>query len=142
MALSLPNIAIPRPRPARPEARPQLRVIPGGAARKRSTGMFVLGSGTVIFLMLAAVLLVVHVRMSQDSFTLADLEASVATQAERLEELRVAVAELESPDRVLALAQGTLGMTSAEDAEYLYVVPDAAPAAGPDTSVEPTPAGT
>jgi len=66
-----------------------------------------------------------HVILSQGQLGLDRLEAQVAKEQARYQRLRLHVAELEAPDRVVTVAQDRLGMVPAP--EVVYLTPRAAP---------------
>lgn len=114
-----------RPRPAPPvkraPARPELRVVRDEelreAERARLVRQLVVAAAVVGALCLFGVV-VFHVLLTQNQFRLDKLqEQSIERQAE-YDRLRLQVAELESPDRVIAAAQ-TLGMVSPPKVTYL-----------------------
>ena len=117
--------ARPRPRPAPPvkraPARPELRVVRDEelreAERARLVRQLVVAAAVVGALCLFGVV-VFHVLLTQNQFRLDKLqEQSIERQAE-YDRLRLQVAELESPDRIIAAAQ-TLGMVSPPKVTYL-----------------------
>ena len=117
--------ARPRPRPAPPvkraPARPELRVVREEelreAERARLVRQLVAAAAIIAALCLFGVV-VFHVLLTQNQFRLDKLqEQSLERQAE-YDRLRLQVAELESPDRVIAAAQ-VLGMVSAPKVTYL-----------------------
>ena len=60
-----------------------------------------------------------HVVLSQGQFQLERLDARAGQEQERYERLRLEVAELESPARVVAAAQERLGMVPPPGVTYL-----------------------
>lgn len=60
-----------------------------------------------------------HVMLTQGQFRLDTLRARTATEQDRYERLRLKVAELESPSRIVAAAQERLGMVSPPSVTYL-----------------------
>ena len=132
-----------RPRPAppvkRPPARPELRVVTteeiAEAQRARLVRQLVVAGALVAALCLFGVV-VFHVLLTQNQFRLDKLqEQSLERQAE-YDKLRLQVAELESPDRIVATAQQRLGMVAPPGVTYLAptledeaVVPGASAAA-------------
>lgn len=118
----------PRPAPRRTEVQPRrhLRVVgPAERVRRRLTpraGM-VLTALTFVTLLLVAV---AHTLLVQGQIHLDELDAQLRVEQARYQELRKDVAEMESPARVVAAAEG-LGMVMPEDLVYLQP-PAAAPA--------------
>lgn len=68
---------------------------------------------------IAFVLVYLHVVMAQRQFRLDSLSARVATQQASYSRLRLQVAQLESPQRIIATAEGTLGMRQPASVTYL-----------------------
>jgi cell division protein FtsL len=64
-------------------------------------------------------LAVVHTLLVQGQIRLDQLDEQVAEEQGRYQELRLQVAELESPERIVAVAQTRLGMVSPDDIVYL-----------------------
>jgi cell division protein FtsL len=129
-----------RPRPV-PEARPDLRVIRSDEAvteaeRARLVRQFVVAATVIAALCLFGVV-VFHVLLTQNQFRLDKLqEQSLEHQAE-YDRLRLQVAELESPDRIVAAAQ-VLGMVTPPKVTYL--TPTVEPGtADRDTGAAPAP---
>ena len=114
-----------RPRPAPPvkraPARPELRVVRTEELREAERARLVRQlavAGAVIAALCLFGVVVFHVQLTQNQFRLDKLqEQSLDRQAE-YDRLRLQVAELESPDRVIAAAQG-LGMVPAPKVTYL-----------------------
>ena len=114
-----------RPRPAPPvkraPARPELRVVRDEelreAERARLVRQLVVAAAVIGALCLFGVV-VFHVLLTQNQFRLDKLqEQSLERQAE-YDRLRLQVAELESPDRIIAAAHA-LGMVSPPKVTYL-----------------------
>ncbi|HZQ85020.1 MAG TPA: cell division protein FtsL [Acidimicrobiales bacterium] len=103
-------------------ARPRLRVVPPNslspaARRRRGRLVAVVLSGAVVIGLLAIVAL--HALLSQNQLRLDDIDAKAAAQQARYERLRLEVAELESPSRIVATAQQKLGMVMPPTVTYL-----------------------
>lgn len=109
------------PAPAR-KPRPPLRVVTPEETRrvdrrKRArlriaVGVFVVVGG--LFGLVAS-----HVVLTQGQFRLQQLEKKAAESQARYERLRLQVAELESPERIVAAAQERLGMVPPPGVKYL-----------------------
>lgn len=116
------------PRPA-PEVEPRhLRVVaPAERVRRRltpATGVLCTG---LLFVTLFAIA-IAHALLVQGQIRLDGVDEQLTVEQARYEQLRKEVAEMESPSRVVAAAQG-LGMVAPDDLVYLQ--PDAAdPASG------------
>ena len=117
--------ATARPRPTPPvkraPARPELRVVSEEelreAQRARAFRQLVV-AGTIIAALCLFGVVVFHVLLTQNQFRLDKLqEQSLERQAD-YDTLRLQVAELESPDRIIAAAR-TLGMVTPPKVTYL-----------------------
>lgn len=64
-------------------------------------------------------LVISHVALAQGQFELEKLQAKAADEQARYERLRLQVAQLESPSRVVAAAQERLGMVAPPGVTYL-----------------------
>ena len=119
-----PTAEAPHLRVVRPADRSdaeQARLVRGAVILGVAVGALVL-FGVVVF----------HVLLTQNQFRLDKLqEASLERQAE-YDRLRLQVAELESPDRIVAAAQ-QLGMVTPPKVTYLAPTVEETPAADDDT---------
>jgi cell division protein FtsL len=104
-----------------PDGRPALRVVPpntlsrhGRQRRARRFGALL--SGIVVVVVFGVV--AAHVMLTQRQFRLEALERKAAAEEARYERLRLQVAELESPERVVAAAR-QLGMVPPATVTYL-----------------------
>lgn len=110
---------VPSPRRSReeaPEERPELRVVPEPRPR-RGVGVVVFLAGVALFASLFG-LAVFHAMLVQSQSTLDDLDSEITAARARSEELRLDIAELESPDRILDEARDQ-GMVPASDVVVL-----------------------
>lgn len=108
----------PKPAPkAAPKRQPDLRVVRAAATRRRRrlaavlTTLFVAGGlfGVAAF----------HVLIAQNQFRLDEIEEQAVVEQAKYERLRLQVAELESPARIVAAAQQRLGMVPPPGVRYL-----------------------
>ncbi|MGA3221955.1 MAG: hypothetical protein ABSE77_23305 [Acidimicrobiales bacterium] len=60
-----------------------------------------------------------HVLIAENQFRLDHLEQQAVVQQERYEKLRLQVAELEAPARIVSVAEGPLGMRQPGSVTYL-----------------------
>lgn len=107
-------------RPAAP--RPRLRVLDEAqlAARHRRRRVRVaLAVASVIAVVGLFGIAVFHVMITQRQFRLEQLETQALQEQARYERLRLRVAELESPARIVAAAQERLGMVPPPGVRYL-----------------------
>ena len=112
----------PRPRPQAAPARPRLRVVPPNyvsprARRRRARRLLAAASVLAVLGLLGVASL--HVVLTQGQFRLERLDARARQEQDRYERLRLEVAELESPARVVAAAQQRLGMVPPPGVTYL-----------------------
>jgi cell division protein FtsL len=111
-----------RPRAAPAPGRAALRVVAGGHAasrrhRYRARRIAVGAAGLLAMGLLSA--LASHVALAQGQFRLEQLRARVAEEQSTYDRLRLEVAELESPHRIVAVARERLGMTAPPSVTYL-----------------------
>jgi len=124
------------PAPAAPK-RPPLRVVQPGertaGAQRRRARLLVLSAVVVVAVGLFGAV-VAHVVLTQNQFKLERLQRQAAEQQARYERLRLQVAELESPARIVAAAQERLGMVPPPTVKYLTPAKAEPPAIGPTTA--------
>jgi cell division protein FtsL len=87
------------------------------AARRRRARVLVVGVAGVGVVLLS--LVAAHVVITQNQFRLEGLQARAEVEQERYERLRLQVAELEAPARIVAAAQERLGMVPPPGVTYL-----------------------
>ena len=131
--------ALPHAQPA--EAWPSLHVVDPsyrspGARRARARMMAVL----VVIVVAAALfgLVTSHVALTQGQFRLEEMRDRAEAEQARYERLRLQVAELESPGRIVAAAQERLGMVPPPGITYLSPIGPTADAAGTDDREQAT----
>lgn len=116
-------------------ARPRLRVVKADertpAARARRQRRRVALAGCIAIMSLFA-LVGFHAVLTQNQFRLEDLRVRSNAEQARFDRLRLQVAELESPDRVVASA-GELGMVQPPEVRYLAPI---RPLTGPEVAAE------
>lgn len=130
------------------QRRSQLRVVPRNElslrARRRRTGLAMVGLALLVSAGLFAVV-VAHVDLTQNQFRLDQLQAREAAQAAEQQRLRLQVAELQSPTRIVGTAEHKLGMVVPPSVTYLEpVVPSPAVSGGTQSggaTTSPTPNG-
>ena len=137
MTALLPTLGVPAPSPAPVPGRPPLEVV-GPAhrshaarrARARAMGVLLLVVvGAALFGLVAS-----HVALTQGQFELQTLRQKAEAEQARYERLRLQVAELESPARIVAAAQERLGMVPPPGVTYLS---PAGPVSGAAADAEP-----
>lgn len=113
---------VPAPARPRPAAPPPLRVVGrpelSPSARRRRRRLLVGGVGMLTGLGLFAVV-VVHVVLAQQQFQLGALTSRIAAATSANDQLRLQVAQLQAPERVVSEAQKQLGMVSPPSITYL-----------------------
>jgi cell division protein FtsL len=112
-------------------------VAPTERVRRRLTPATAVLLTAALFATLLAVA-VAHTVLVQGQVRLDELDAQLATEQSRYQELRKEVAELESPDRIVAAAQEQ-GMVPPADLQYLQPAAPDASAVGPVTGDDDEP---
>ena len=111
------------PRPAEPPRRAPLRVVrpeerrDARRARRRARAL----AGMIVVIVAAGLFGVValHVILTQNQFRLDSVRQQATAEQAKYERLRLEVAELESPQRIVDTAQQRLGMVTPPDVRYL-----------------------
>jgi cell division protein FtsL len=115
----------PRPAPKQqPKARPPLRVVEPERPARRAVDprrRARLMTAIVVLVVVGSLfgLVASHVVLTQGQFRLEQLEQQSADAQARYERLRLQVAQLESPERIVAAAQERLGMVPPPGVTYL-----------------------
>lgn len=123
----LPKSFVPAPAGGT-SSRPQLAVVP---RRRRAVGIVVMSCVTLFTLCLGAVAF--QTRLAQNQLTLDRTERDVVLAKERYDILRRQRAELRSPTR-LSLEATRLGMTPAENGEFMVIPADVVAAVAASSS--------
>jgi len=114
------------PNPGNPGKPRHLRVVEkparSPAQRRRLARAILLGSVSV-GVSVAFALVYLHVVLAQRQFKLDDLTAQVQKQQVAYQKLRLQVAQLDSPQHVIATAEGQLGMVQPASVSYLTPSP-------------------
>jgi cell division protein FtsL len=117
----------PAPVPSpKPKGRPPLRVVgeeePRRTVDRRRRARLL--TGLTVFVVVGGLfgLVASHVVLTQGQFRLEQVEKKAADEQARFERLRLQVAQLESPERVVAAAQERLGMVPPPGVKYLSPV--------------------
>ncbi|HTV10304.1 MAG TPA: hypothetical protein VME20_00445 [Acidimicrobiales bacterium] len=91
--------------------------------RKRASRRHFLVAGTIASLAGVSMGLVgLHALIAENQFRLDNLQQQAATQQAQYEKLRLNVAQLESPSRIVSVAEGTLGMQQPGSVTYLPAI--------------------
>jgi cell division protein FtsL len=107
----------PRPRSPR-----HLAVVEDPISRLRSGSVrarLLLCAAAVLAVVVAFSLVYLHVVMAQRQFLLDNLSAQATRQQGTYAQLRLQVAQLESPQQIIATAEGKLGMRQPSNVTYL-----------------------
>jgi cell division protein FtsL len=122
----------PARRPAEIDVPRRLRVVPDGAlsprAKRRRARLLVAAVAMAIAAALFGAVFF-HVLLTQGQLQLNRIQTSGAAERARNERLRLEVAELQSPERIVAAAQQQLGMVP--PASVTYLSPSGSRPAGP-----------
>ena len=112
----------PARRPARPARAPHLRVVPRDYRSLQARQRRARRLGTLAVVLVGVMvfgLVVAHVALGQGQLRLDRLTARAAADEARNERLQLEVAQLESPERIVAAAQERLGMVPPPGVTYL-----------------------
>jgi cell division protein FtsL len=114
------------------EQKPHLRVVeraPRTAAQRIRRNRAIVGGCAVLALGVAFALVYLHVLLAQRQFKLNNLNNQVQQEQASYQKLRLQVAELSSPQNIISIAEGRLGMV--QPAQVTYVAPNTTIAASP-----------
>lgn len=125
-----PRVATTRVSP--PHAQDRAEALARRPIDRRRLGLV---AGGLLFATVLAGNVAVHAQTTQGQFELERLQATASERQARYQQLRLQVAELEAPQRVVDRAR-QLGMV--EPARVTYLTPDATTSAG-DPAVRPAP---
>jgi cell division protein FtsL len=126
----------PKQQPAHP--RPKLRVVEAPAAKRRWSGRTVLGLAGAVAIVCMLALAGFHAQLVSGQVRLDELEGQVAEEQARYAANRLEVAELESPERIVRVAQEQLGMVAPAGLTYLSpsgAMVDEVGTAGPEAAM-------
>ncbi len=104
--------------------RPSLRVAPVGVRRRRTAVVTILAMAVMFSVMLG--LAAFQTIIAQGQARLDRLDADVHTAQDAYQKLRLDVAQLEAPARIVATARDRLGMVVPDSVSYLAPTGDAA----------------
>jgi cell division protein FtsL len=106
--------------PAAPqEGRHHLRLIEQRAARQANRRRLVFSLGIAGAAAVCLALVALHVLIAENQFRLDNLQQQAAAEQASYEKLRLQVAELEAPARIVSQAEGRLGMVQPASVTYL-----------------------
>jgi cell division protein FtsL len=108
--------------PAHPEpaqAERHLRLVEREARRKTNRRHAIVSAAIAGIAVVCLALVALHVLIAENQFRLDRLEQQASVQQERYEKLRLEVAQLEAPARIVSVAEGRLGMRQPGSVIYL-----------------------
>ena len=119
------SVAVPQPRrmPATRERRPQLRVVDEPQPRRLNLGVVTALVVAAVFAVLFG-LVVFHTLLLQNQQRLDHLDAQVSDAQAKYQSLRLQVAQLEAPQRIIDVATHKLGMVPPDGTTYLTPAAD------------------
>jgi cell division protein FtsL len=118
-ALSRSTRPAPRPAPAASRPAPRLHVVDEAPRRRVRGTRLVVAAIVAVAVVLLFALAAFHAMLVAGQVNLDELRPTVAEEQARYESLRLEVARLEAPDRIVAVAQERLGMVPPEDITWL-----------------------
>lgn len=110
------------PRPAGKEAAPaerHLRLVEPSARPRFNRHYAAVWAGIAAVAGFALALVALHVLIAQAQFRLDSLQQQASQQQAQYEKLRLSIAQLESPARIVSIAEGLLGMQQPGSVTYL-----------------------
>ncbi len=107
-----------RPEPS-PRAEPHLHLVVPSRRPHFNRRYMALWAGLSVVAGLALALVVLHVLIAQAQFRLDRLQQQAGQDQAQYEKLRLSVAQLESPARIVSIAEGVLGMQQPGSVTYL-----------------------
>jgi len=114
------------------QAERHLRLVRQEARRRANHSYLVVLMGIAGVAAVLMALVALHVLIAENQFKLDNLQQQAAAQQATYEKLRLSVAELESPSRIVSVAEGKLGMQQPGSVTYLPAT--STPSGGAKTS--------
>jgi cell division protein FtsL len=124
-----------------PAERRHLRIVEKpvrSAAQRRRLARAILLGGVGLAVSVAFTLVYLHVVLAQRQFRLDSLNSQVQQEQVTYQKLRLEVAELNSPQHIIATAEGQLGMVQPAAVTYLTPPPGAVSRSGATGGSEPS----
>ncbi len=118
------------------EQRRHLRLVETQARRRAGRRRLLVALGISIVAVVGLALVALHVLIAENQFKLDGLQQEASTEQASYEKLRLQVAELEAPARIVSEAEGQLGMVQPASVTYLPAISSRSSASG-----RPAPAG-
>jgi hypothetical protein len=123
------------------ERRRHLRLVRERARRRANGRRLLVSAGIATLGIFCLGLVTLHVLIAENQFTLDRLTQTAATQQASYENLRLQVAQLEAPARIVSDAEGHLGLVQPGSVTYLPPTSPRAAKGGGAAQVGPGPAG-
>jgi cell division protein FtsL len=108
------------------EIRRHLRLVDREARRRANRRHIVVSAAIAGVAVVFLALVTMHVLIAENQFRLDQLQQQASVQQERYEKLRLEVAELEAPARIVSAAEGPLGMRQPASVTYVPAPPTTA----------------
>lgn len=109
------------------QSQPDLRLVERPARRRKTRPRHRLVPGVIALASAVSLgLVALHVLIAENQFTLDNLQQEASAQQQDYEHLRLDIAQLESPARVVSVAEDQLGMQQPASVTYLPAVPSGA----------------
>jgi len=109
------------PGPQQP-SQPRLQLVPRQSRLRANRRQLLIGLVIAAGAAMCLALVALHVLMAENQFGLDRLQQQVTAQQSVYEKLRLEVAELEAPARIIGLAEGRLGMAQPASVTYLPAI--------------------
>jgi cell division protein FtsL len=107
------------------EQRRHLRLVQTQARRRAGRRRLLVALGISIVAVVCLALVALHVLIAENQFKLDRLQQQASTEQASYEKLRLQVAELEAPARIVSEAEGQLGMVQPASVTYLPAISSA-----------------
>jgi cell division protein FtsL len=104
------------------EQRRHLRLVETQARRRAGRRRLLVALGISIVAVVGLALVALHVLIAENQFKLDRLQQQAATEQASYEKLRLQVAQLEAPARIVSEAEGQLGMVQPASVTYLPAI--------------------
>ena len=123
------------------ERRRHLRLVREQARRRANGRRLLVSAGIALLGIFCLGLVTFHVLIAENQFTLDRLTQTAATEQASYEKLRLQVAQLEAPARIVSEAEGRLGLAQPGSVTYLPATTTQATKGGGSAAVGSAPAG-
>jgi cell division protein FtsL len=112
----------PSPLQSSPEvqtAERHLRLVPKQRRQRRDRRRLLLGGAFAAVVAVPMGLVALHVLIAENQFRIDHLEQQASVEQAQYEKLRLSIAQLEAPSRIVRVAEGQLGMQQPASVTYL-----------------------